>query len=189
MKTEEENSKMLYETSNTSGMKSQTTTVEKAIEARLVEARKESLRRLGDIEHRLEFVEEYEEVEFINDAKAADLNSTWYSIDCMDKPVVWIMSSTTYEDDYSLFDELDTSKIKAVILMGTNQEVIEERLQGKVELIGKVNTMLEAVSHASLAASKGDVVLYSPAFMDFETNTHYKERGQQFRKAVREMRL
>ncbi|MBT3647372.1 MAG: hypothetical protein HN542_03930 [Flavobacteriales bacterium] len=170
-------------------MKSQIETVEQAIEARLVEARKESLKRLGDIEHRLEFVELYEEVEFINDAKAADLNSTWYSIDCMDKPIVWIVSSTTYEEDYSLFDELDTSKIRAVIIMGTNKDPIQEKLEGRVELVGQVNTMIEAVSHATLIADSGDVVLYSPAFSDFEPSTHFKERGQQFRKAVREMRL
>lgn len=163
--------------------------IQQALENKLVSARREQLRRLGDIEHRLEFVDEVNGVEFINDAKSTDINSTWYSIDCMEKPIIWIMSSSQYENDYSLFDEIDTTKIKAIIVMGSAQENIKEVFSKSVELIGKVNTLEEAVAHAYLAADAGDVVMFSPACSDYENFKHFKDAGQRFRKAVREERL
>ena len=74
-------------------MKSQTSILEAKVNERLIDARKQSMRRMGDIEHRLEFVDVVDGVEYVNDAKATDLNSTWYSLECMDMPVVWVMSS------------------------------------------------------------------------------------------------
>lgn len=163
--------------------------VERALENKLVEARKETMRRLGDIEHRLEFVDEVNGVEFVNDAKATDINSTWYSIDCMDRPIVWIVSSSQYEDDYALFDEIDAKKVRALIIMGTAKEEMKKAFENRIELIGHVNTMNEAVAHAILISEEGDVVLFSPACSDYDNFKHYKEAGQQFRKAVRETRL
>ena len=96
--------------------------IQKALENKLVSARKENLRRLSDIEHRLEFVDHVDGIEFINDAKSTDINSTWYSIDCMEKPIIWLISSSQYENDFSLFSEIDTTKLKAIIVMGTDQE-------------------------------------------------------------------
>ncbi|MEZ4720620.1 MAG: cyanophycin synthetase [Flavobacteriales bacterium] len=163
--------------------------VERALENKLVEARKETMRRLGDIEHRLEFVDEVNGVEFVNDAKATDINSTWYSIDCMDRPIVWIVSSSQYEDDYALFGEIDAKKVRALIIMGTAKEEVKKAFENRIELIGHVNTMNEAVAHAILISNEGDVVLFSPACSDYDNFKHYKEAGQQFRKAVRETRL
>lgn len=170
-------------------MKPQIQTIQKALENKLVEARKENLRALGDIEHRLEFVDELNGVEYINDAKASDVNASWYSIDCMEKPVIWILSSSPYEEDYAAFEEIETGQIKAIIVMGQDKDAVISAFEEKVELIGRVNTMLEAVAHATLTADEGDVVLYSPACSDFDTFKHYKNAGQEFRKAVREMRL
>ena len=99
-------------------MQHRTQTIQKALENKLVVARKENMRRLGNVEHRLEFVDEVNGVEFINDAKATDINSSWYSVDCMEKPVVWIAGSSHLETDLELFSELDAAKIKALIVMG-----------------------------------------------------------------------
>jgi UDP-N-acetylmuramoylalanine--D-glutamate ligase len=163
--------------------------IQKALENKLVSARKENLRRLSDIEHRLEFVDHVDGIEFINDAKSTDINSTWYSIDCMEKPIIWLISSSQYENDFSLFSEIDTTKLKAIIVMGTDQEGVIAQFKNSVELIGQVNTLEEAVSHAYLVADSGDVVLFSPACSDYENFKHYKDAGQRFRKAVREARL
>ena len=70
------------------------TTLSKDLQSKLVAERKQRLNQLGNIEHRLEFVDQVNGVEYINDAKATDVNSTWYSLDCIDKPLIWIMSST-----------------------------------------------------------------------------------------------
>jgi UDP-N-acetylmuramoylalanine--D-glutamate ligase len=170
-------------------MQANTQNIQKALEDKLVKARKENLQRMADIEHRLEFVGEVNGAHCINDAKSTDINSTWYSMDCLEAPIIWIASSSQYEDDYELFDEIDARKLKAMIIMGGAKDELEARFQGKVELIGKVNTLNEAVSHAMLIANEGDSVLFSPACSDYDSFKHYKEAGQQFRKAVREEQL
>jgi len=170
-------------------MKSQFQSLQSTLENKLVQARKENMRRLGDIEHRLEFVDEVNGVEYINDAKACDINSTWYSIDCMERPVVWIVCASQYGDNDELFDEIDYSKLRAVIVLGGKVDELVQFIGERIELVGRVNTMIEAVAHATLMAEQGDAVLFPPACSDFEHFKNYKESGQQFRKAVREMRL
>lgn len=155
----------------------------------LVSERRNRLSQLGNIEHRLEYVDSVNGVEYINDAKSTDVNSTWYSLDNLDQRVIWIMSSSQYEEDFEDYAEIDLSNVKALIIMGSNQEVLKNTLSGRVELIGRVNTMMEAVEHAQLVADKGEAVLFSPACSDFDTFRNFKDAGQQFRKAVREMRL
>ena len=163
-------------------MKTQTSHIEKALDQQLIRARKENIRRLNDIEHRLEYVDTFEGVEYVNDAKAADINSSWYSLDCMEKPVVWIVSSCNYEDDYSLFYEIDTAKVKALVVLGPNQKAVEEVFKGKVKTIARAEHLENALRLAKSFSVDSDVVLYSPAFSDFDQYSHYKERGQQFRK-------
>ena len=163
--------------------------IQKTLEDKLVQARKENLQRMADIEHRLEFVDVVNGVQYINDAKSTDINSTRYSMDCLEAPIIWIVSSNQYEDEYDLFNEIDTRKIKALIIMGGAQEELKKRFESKVELIGTVNTFHEAVSHAMLVSNAGDSVLFSPTCSDYASFKHYKEAGQLFRKAVREAQL
>jgi UDP-N-acetylmuramoylalanine--D-glutamate ligase len=170
-------------------MRSQAKQLEQALDQRLIQARKESIRRLNDIEHRLEFVDVIEGVEYINDAKADDANSSWYSIDCMERQVVWIISSCKFETDYSLFYEMDASRVKALVVLGGNQGAVENVFRGRVKTIARAEHMDNALRLAKSFSISGDVVLYSPAFSDMENFTPYKERGQLFRKAVREMQL
>jgi UDP-N-acetylmuramoylalanine--D-glutamate ligase len=170
-------------------MKTQTSTLERKIDQQLVQVRKENIKRLNDIEHRLEYVDMVNGIEYVNDAKAADINSSWYSIDCMEKPIVWIISSCPYEDDYSLFEEIDTDKVKAMVVLGKNPDAIEAIFSGKVQRIQRADDLLDAVAKANTQATEGDLVLYSPAFSDLDEYKHYKENGQAFRKAVREVQL
>lgn len=155
----------------------------------LVSERRNRLSQLGNIEHRLEYVDRVNGVEYINDAKSSDVNSTWYSLDNLDQPVIWIMSSSQFENDMEAYAEVDLHNVKAMIIMGNNQEALRNVFSERIELIGQVNTMMEAVEHAQLIAENGEVVLFSPACSDFDTFKNFKDAGQQFRKAVREMRL
>lgn len=191
MRIEDDSSKRRYEISklNDGSMKTRHVELANWLDQKLVNARKENLRRLGTIEHRLEFVDEVDGVEYINDAKASDINSSWYSIECIDHPLIWIISSCNYEEDYSLFYEVPTEGVKALVVLGPNQEAIEEIFRGRVKTIARAEHMLNALQIARSFATSGDAVLYSPAFSDMEQHTPFKERGQQFRKAVREMRL
>ena len=170
-------------------MEAKVQSIQKALEDRLVNARKENLQRMADIEHRIEFVDTVNGVQYINDAKSTDINSTWYSMDCLESPIIWIASSCQYENKYELFNEIDTRKIKALIVMGGAKEELKKQFEGKIDLIGVVSTLNEAVSHAMLISDKGDTVLFSPACSDYDSLKHYKEAGQQFRKAVREEQL
>lgn len=170
-------------------MKSSIANLKSAIENKIQSARQNDLRNLSNIEHRLEFVENQNGVVYVNDAKSTDPNSTWYSIDALQGPIVWIACSSEFDDHYELFDEFDTTKIRIIIVMGSAKERFIACFQDRVELIGQVKTLDEAVHHARLIANAGDVVLYSPSCFNHELFQHYKEAGQQFRKAVRETLL
>lgn len=170
-------------------MNTKTGKIDSAIDQKLIDAHKQNLKRLSDIEHRLEYVDMFDGIEYVNDAKASDINSSWYSIDCMEKPVVWIVSSCNYEEDYSLFYEIEASKVKALVVLGPNQGAVEEVFKGRVKTIAHAEHLENALKLARSFSVEGDIVLYSPAFSDFDQFSHYKERGQQFRKAVRELHL
>lgn len=170
-------------------MNLQTKKIEHSLDAKIIEAAKENRKRLGDIEHRLEYVDTFDGVEYINDAKATDINSTWYSIDCLAQPLIWIAESSSDVEDLELYREIEMDHVKAIIISGSNPDPLMEILSEKVELLGKVNTIYEAVEQASHIATEGDMVLYSPSCSDFDNYKSFKERGQLFRKAVREIQL
>lgn len=165
------------------------TTLKKSLQENIVAERKLRLAQLSNIEHRLEYVDEFNGVEFINDAKASDINSTWYSLESIDKPIIWIVSSTIHESDLSMYHEIPLDNVKAVIVLGSNKEALQSIIAERIELVGCVNKLEEAVEHATIVAQNGDVVLFSPSCDDFETFKNFKDSGQQFRKAVREVRL
>lgn len=170
-------------------MKSQTSILEAKINERLIDTRKQSMRRMRDIEHLLEYVDVVDGVEYVNDAKATDLNSTWYSLESMDMPVVWVLSSSADEDDYTLMNEIKISGIRAFVITGQHHDKVLASMRAVNKPIVKVDSIADAVIAARDLAESGDVVLFSPGVNDLENFTPYKENGQLFRKAVREMRL
>jgi UDP-N-acetylmuramoylalanine--D-glutamate ligase len=170
-------------------MESNIKNIQAALENKLVSARKAGLKRMANIEHRLEFVDAFNGVDYINDAKSTDINSTWYSIDCLEEPIIWIASSCQYEEDYQLFDEIDTNKVKALIIMGQAKTELSEKFRGKIDTIALVDSLEEAVSKSTNLAESSDTVLFSPACSDYDSFKHYKEAGQLYRKLVREVQL
>ena len=155
--------------------------------------RKESIReRFSDfenIEHRLEFVANIHGVEYINDSKATNVNSTFYALERMSKNVVWILGGVDKTVDYSTLHELVKEKVRAIVYIGTEKSKVFENFLDKVDLIVDASSMQEAVQNAYYAAEKGEVVLLSPASASFNLFENLEERGNAFKKVVRNLSL
>lgn len=161
------------------------------IASRILEIRKETVREsLSDfvnVEHRLEFVAKVHGIEFINDSKATNVNSTWFALESMDKPCVWIVGGVDKGNDYSELSNLVTDKVKAIICLGENNQKIIEAFEGTVETIVETSSALEAVAYGYRLAKKDETVLLSPACASFDLFENYEERGNAFKKAVRSL--
>ncbi|MFM2285718.1 MAG: hypothetical protein RLZZ543_1215 [Bacteroidota bacterium] len=161
------------------------------ISARVFDIRKdlvrESLMDFENIEHRLEFVTKVHGIEFINDSKATNVNSTWYALESMSNPVIWIVGGVDKGNDYSMLADLVRGRVKAIVCMGKDNQKIHEAFNGMVEHIVDTQGASEAVKAAYLLGKKGDTVLLSPACASFDLFENYEDRGRQFKKAVREL--
>jgi len=161
------------------------------IVARTFEIRKDLVREsfadFENIEHRLEFVTKVHGIEFINDSKATNVNSTWYALESMTNPVVWIVGGVDKGNDYEMLKELVKTRVKAIVCMGKDNGKIRKAFSSDVENIVDTGSAAEAVKAAYLLGKKGDVVLLSPACASFDLFENYEDRGRQFKKAVREL--
>jgi UDP-N-acetylmuramoylalanine--D-glutamate ligase len=159
------------------------------IAARLVEIRKdivrESLEDFVNVEHRLEFVAKVNGIEFINDSKATNINSTWFALESMENPTVWIVGGVDKGNDYSELMDLVKSKVKAIICLGVDNNKIIDAFSGMVETIVEAKSAMEAVAYGYRLASKDETVLLSPACASFDLFENYEDRGTQFKHAVR----
>ncbi|MFT4601829.1 MAG: UDP-N-acetylmuramoylalanine--D-glutamate ligase [Arenicella sp.] len=149
------------------------------------ESIRESLSDFKNVEHRLEFVAKVNGIEFINDSKATNVNSTWYALESMDKPTVWIVGGVDKGNDYDSLLELVSDKVVAVICLGKDNEKIKEAFSGRVDVIAEATTALEAVALSYQLAKKEHAVLLSPACASFDLFENYEDRGVQFKSAVR----
>ena len=161
------------------------------IAARIVEIRKsivrESLEDFENVEHRLEFVAKVNGIEFINDSKATNINSTWYALETMENPVVWVMGGVDKGNDYSELSNLVKDKVKAIICLGIDNQKIIKAFRHLVETIVEVGSATEAVAYAYRLAKKNETVLLSPACASFDLFENYEDRGNQFKQAVRKL--
>lgn len=161
------------------------------IAGRLVEIRKsvvrESLEDFENVEHRLEFVAKVNGIEFINDSKATNINSTWYALETMENPVVWVMGGVDKGNDYSELSNLVKEKVKAIICLGIDNQKIIKAFGHLVETIVEVGSATEAVAYAYRLAKKNETVLLSPACASFDLFENYEDRGNQFKQAVRKL--
>ncbi len=159
------------------------------IAARILEIRKEvvreSLEDFVNVEHRLEFVAKVHGIEFINDSKATNVNSTWFALESMEKPTVWIVGGVDKGNDYAELAELVKSKVKAIICLGVDNQKIIESFTGIVDQIVEAKSALEAVAYGYRLAKDGETVLLSPACASFDLFENYEDRGNQFKEAVR----
>ncbi len=161
------------------------------IASRILEIRKEvvreSLEDFVNVEHRLEFVAKVHGIEFINDSKATNVNSTWYALETMDKPTVWIVGGVDKGNDYSELLDLVKDKVKAIICLGLDNQKLLETFSGAVETIVEARSAMEAVAYGYRLAKKDETVLLSPACASFDLFDNYEDRGNQFKEAVRSL--
>jgi UDP-N-acetylmuramoylalanine--D-glutamate ligase len=158
------------------------------IAARILDIRKdkikESLSDFRNVEHRLEFVARIHGVDFINDSKATNLNSTWYALESMNNPVIWIAGGIDKGNDYQLLKTLVAEKVKAIICLGKDNTKIRKAFEGVVANIVETTSMDEAVKYGSAIGKKDDTVLLSPACASFDLFENFEERGKKFKAAV-----
>jgi UDP-N-acetylmuramoylalanine--D-glutamate ligase len=160
-----------------------------ALSARSLELRKEVIREsLTDfqgVEHRLEYVMSVNGIEFVNDSKATNINSTWYALESFHKPIVLILGGVDKGNDYAMLEELVAQKVKAIVCLGLETKKIHKAFKDKVKDIVDVTSAVEAVNASYRLAKPGDVVLLSPACASFDLFENYEDRGRQFKAAVR----
>ena len=148
---------------------------------------REAVQSFESLEHRMEYVSTVRGVEFINDSKATNVNSTWFALESMQKPVVLILGGIDKGNDYSLMRSLIKEKVKAIVCMGLDNRKIHEAFQNDVPVIVNTGSASEAVKSSFHLADKGDVVLLSPACASFDLFKNYEDRGNQFKQAVRDL--
>lgn len=148
---------------------------------------RESLSNFQGVEHRLESVLKVHGIEFINDSKATNVNSTWYALESTPNDVIWIAGGVDKGNDYSILEELVRKKVKSIICLGLDNAKIHQAFGEIVETIIDVKSAEEAVKTAYYLAKKGDNVLLSPACASFDLFDNYEDRGKQFKQAVRNL--
>ena len=173
------------------GKHNQYNTMAACIAGAMMDISKEKIRDavqdFKSLEHRMEHVATVRGIEFINDSKATNVNSTWYALETMTKPVILILGGVDKGNDYSLITDLVKEKVKAIICLGTDNRKIHEAFGNMINPIVNTGSAVEAVHAAFHFAGKGDVVLLSPACASFDLFKNYEDRGNQFKKAVKEL--
>lgn len=162
-----------------------------SIASRVLDIKKEVIREcLQDfkgVPHRLESFIKVHGIEFINDSKATNVNSTWYALECMSHQTIWIVGGVDKGNDYSSLVPLVKEKVKAIVCLGKDNTKLHKAFEDKVDHIVDASSMKEAVIKAYKFGEKDDVVLLSPACASFDLFKSYEDRGDQFKECVREL--
>jgi UDP-N-acetylmuramoylalanine--D-glutamate ligase len=148
---------------------------------------RESLECFHGAEHRLEQVLKINKVQYINDSKATNVNATYFALESMNAPTVWIVGGVDKGNDYSALFPFVNEKVKAIICLGKNNEALFENFESMVDTMIETQFMSEAVKIAYNIATAGDNVLLSPACASFDLFENYEDRGQQFKNEVRQL--
>ena len=159
--------------------------------AKLMQIRKatirESLSDFQGVEHRLEKVLKIQNVQYINDSKATNVNASFYALDSMNTPTVWIVGGVDKGNDYNELMALVREKVKAIICLGVDNKKIIDVFGNVVDIMVEVDNMNDAVKMAQRLTEKGDTVLLSPACASFDLFESYEDRGNQFKQAVKHL--
>ena len=189
IKTTDEKMQMSVYDFTLKGKHNQYNTMAAGLAASIVGIRKSKIREavqsFESLEHRMEFVVAIRGVDFINDSKATNVNSTWYALESMRKPTILILGGVDKGNDYRMLLDLVKEKVKAIVCLGVDNTKIHEAFKNDVQTIVDTSSAGEAVNAAFNMASPGDVVLLSPACASFDLFNNYEDRGDQFKKAVR----
>lgn len=166
-------------------------TMAASMAAKLIGIRKETIRQsianFQGAEHRLEKVLKIGHVQYINDSKATNVNATYFALDSMSAPTVWIVGGVDKGNDYKELMPLVREKVKAIVCLGLDNEKIKDAFGNVVELMVETFAMSEAVKVAYKIAERGDMVLLSPACASFDLFENYEDRGNQFKEAIKNL--
>lgn len=191
IKTGDEKMQMSVYDFTLKGKHNQYNTMAAGLAASIVGIRKSKIREAVQsfeaLEHRMEFVVTIRGVDFINDSKATNVNSTWYALESMRKPVVLILGGVDKGNDYEMLRDLVKEKVKAIVCLGLDNRKIHEAFKNDVAVIFNTASAEEAVNASFRIANPGDAVLLSPACASFDLFNNYEDRGDQFKKAVRNL--
>lgn len=172
------------------GVRSQKTLVT-SIQSKMINIRKERIREslfdFDNEEHRLEYITTVRGVDFINDSKATNINATWFGLESMNRPVIWIVGSLENNAGLSQLTDIAMGKVKSIICLSKNGPAVEQLFANTVDDISSSSSMVEVVAKAYYKAQKGDVVLFSPACASFDMYDNYEARGIAFKRAVAEL--
>jgi UDP-N-acetylmuramoylalanine--D-glutamate ligase len=146
---------------------------------------RESLSDFQNIEHRLELVTTIEGVEYINDSKATNVNATWYALESVRRPIIWIVGGVDKGNKYAQLQELVAEKVKCIICLGEDNKKIKRAFGKHVDQFYEVTSAAAAVRTSQLVSERGDTVLLSPACASFDLFKNYEDRGHKFKRAVR----
>ncbi len=173
------------------GKHNQHNTMAAGIAAATLGIRKEKIREavktFESLEHRMEYVATVRGVEFYNDSKATNVNSTWFALESLEKPTVLILGGVDKGNDYTLIEDLVKDKVKAIVCLGLDNKKIHAAFKDVVKTIVDTDNATDAVQTAFNLAVKGDAVLLSPACASFDLFKNYEERGVKFKEAVKEL--
>ncbi|MFN3138864.1 MAG: UDP-N-acetylmuramoyl-L-alanine--D-glutamate ligase [Allomuricauda sp.] len=166
-------------------------TMAASMAAMLVKVRKEAIRdsiqSFQGVPHRLEKVLKINHVEYINDSKATNVNATYYALDGIKKPIVWIVGGVDKGNDYAELMPLVREKVKAIVCLGADNSKLIDAFGNVIDLMVETYSMQEAVKVAYKIAERGDAVLLSPACASFDLFKNYEDRGDQFKNAVKNL--
>ena len=188
-----ENKSLEMNTSNVAlaGKHNLKNTMAASLVANLVGIRKESIREsiknFQGAPHRLENVLKIHHVQYINDSKATNVNATYYALDSMTTPVIWIVGGVDKGNDYRELMPLVREKVKAIVCLGMDNTPIKEAFGNVADLLVETYAMSEAVKVAYKIAERGDTVLLSPACASFDLFENYEDRGNQFKEAIKNL--
>ena len=162
-----------------------------AITSRILDVKKDIIRQsmldFQNVEHRLEYVLTVHGIDFVNDSKATNVNATWYALESMSKPVIWIAGGVDKGNDYNEIEGLVKARVKTIICIGDSSEKITKYFKKTIPQIESANSMKEAVQSSYQIGNKGDVVLLSPACASFDMFDNFEQRGLEFKKQVRKL--
>lgn len=148
---------------------------------------RESLSDFKNVEHRLEHVARVKGIDFINDSKATNVNAAWYALESMHKPVIWIAGGVDKGNDYELLKPLVKDKVRIIICLGENNIKLHQAFRKDVDMMINATSAQEAVDLAYGLGQNGETVLLSPACASFDLFENYQDRGNQFKRAVRQL--
>lgn len=173
------------------GKHNQYNTMAAALSGVVMDIRKEKIREavqtFESLEHRMETVSTIKGIEFINDSKATNINSTWFALESMTKPTILILGGIDKGNDYSLIMDLVKEKVKAIVCLGLDNNKIHEAFGKEIKNMTDTKSIEQAIKAAFHFAEKGDVILLSPACASFDLFKNYEDRGNQYKQAVKNL--